>query len=177
MPTPFSENLSARRAALSLSPEALAGKLRVPVKTLSRWESGRAFPPLAKLPLLAKALDCPLDGLLAGTPAEAAALLVGRAQREKRAAVLKASGVFSFVLALVSALTLLPQIAAGFMLASFAVSEEASIGIIGGADGPAAILVSKNLSPDGWLWIAVPLLLLAAGIALLLIGRKLQKTA
>ena len=65
----------------------------------------------------------------------------------------------------------------GFMLASFAAEEEASIGIIGGADGPTAILVSKNLSPDGRLWIAVPLLLLAAGIALLLIGRKLQKTA
>ena len=91
MPTPFSERLSARRAALSRSPEALAGQLRISVKTLSRWESGRAFPPLAKLPLLAKALDCPLDGLLAGTPAEAAALLVARAQREKRAAVLRLS--------------------------------------------------------------------------------------
>ena len=49
-------------------------------------------------------------------------------------------------------------------------AESASVGIIGGADGPTAVLVTSQTG-GGWLWLPL-LVFIASGIALLLLRRK-----
>lgn len=79
------------------------------------------------------------------------------------------------VVAIVGALSLLWQ--GGFMVLTYMLTrnEAASIGIIGGADGPTAIFVATNLAPIGYS-IIVPLILLILGfVGFYLLGHKKRK--
>lgn len=56
---------SARRAQ-GLTQQALAGRVHVTAKAVSKWERGRSFPGVDVLPALAAALELPVEALLSG---------------------------------------------------------------------------------------------------------------
>lgn len=56
---------SARRAQ-GLTQQALAGRVHVTAKAVSKWERGRSFPGVDVLPALAAALGLPVEALLSG---------------------------------------------------------------------------------------------------------------
>ncbi|WP_181793615.1 helix-turn-helix transcriptional regulator [Streptomyces sp. WELS2] len=58
---------AARRAALGLSVEALAERMRVAPSTVRRWESGETCPSLRTLALAARHLRTSLTSLMAET--------------------------------------------------------------------------------------------------------------
>ena len=60
----FAEKLRASRKEKGLSQEALAEKLKVSRQSVTKWESGLAYPEIRTLILLAETLDRDLDWLL-----------------------------------------------------------------------------------------------------------------
>ncbi|WP_324605032.1 helix-turn-helix transcriptional regulator [Streptomyces sp. NRRL S-1022] len=64
---------AARRAALGLSVEALAERMRVAPSTVRRWESGETCPSLRTLALAARHLRIPLSSLMSEAKSNRAA--------------------------------------------------------------------------------------------------------
>lgn len=62
----FGENLQNLRKLHNLSQEDLADKMDVSRQTISKWESGSAYPEMEKLITLCKLLECSLDTLVKG---------------------------------------------------------------------------------------------------------------
>lgn len=62
----FGENLQNLRKLHNLSQEDLADKMDVSRQTISKWESGNAYPEMEKLITLCDLLDCSLDTLIKG---------------------------------------------------------------------------------------------------------------
>ena len=62
----FNEKLQRLRAKTGLTQEQLAEKLFVSRVTVSKWESGRGYPNIESLKLLAKVLSVSIDDLLSG---------------------------------------------------------------------------------------------------------------
>lgn len=58
-------NIRKYREAAGLTKSDLAKKMRVSLPTVSRWEAGTDYPAAARLPALARALDCSIDDLFA----------------------------------------------------------------------------------------------------------------
>ena len=51
------------RAKANLTQEQLANLINVDRSTITKWETGEAFPRADKLPLLAEKLNCTIDDL------------------------------------------------------------------------------------------------------------------
>lgn len=62
----FGENLQNLRKLHNLSQEDLADKMDVSRQTISKWESGTAYPEMEKLVTLCELLECSLDTLVKG---------------------------------------------------------------------------------------------------------------
>lgn len=60
----FNEKMNQCRKRLGLSQEELAQRIGVSRQSISKWETGEAFPEITKLPLLAKEFDVTIDWLL-----------------------------------------------------------------------------------------------------------------
>ena len=149
----LSENIKALRKAKGLSQEELAVKVNVVRQTISKWEKGLSVPDSEMLIVLAEVLDTSVTKLLGETVESAEeptlqeiaekleALNAQFAQRNEKSRRIKrtlfagiavgAAAVFAFCL---------------ISWIRFVTQESASIDIIGGADGPTAILVSSTLS-------------------------------
>lgn len=69
----FSENLLYLRRRASMSQEELAEKLSVSRQTISKWESGGAFPEMEKLLALCELFGVSMDTLLRGSAEETVA--------------------------------------------------------------------------------------------------------
>lgn len=63
------KHLAALRRGAGMTQEALAGRIGVTNKTVSRWETGRYLPDIEALALLAKEFGTTVDALLAGESA------------------------------------------------------------------------------------------------------------
>lgn len=59
-------NIRKYREAAGLTKSELAKKMHVSIPTVSRWEAGTDYPAAARLPALARALDCSIDELFDG---------------------------------------------------------------------------------------------------------------
>lgn len=151
----LSENLKNLRKAKGLSQEELAIKLNVVRQTISKWEKGLSVPDSEMLIKLSEALDTPVNALLGETvtpPEETESfkaiaakleLLNEQFARESERKRKIWRTVF-VVLCIAAAFTLLLQIGS---LIHHSIAHEASVGIIGGADGPTRIFITTAL-PD-----------------------------
>lgn len=148
----LNENLKKLRKAKGLSQEELAIKLHVVRQTVSKWEKGLSVPDSEMLIKLAEALDTSVSTLLGeGVDAPEAQTLQAiatklellneqfsmQAKRRKRTwcIIFAAVGCFAAVVLLIEMIGLISAIC-------IALAPNEGIGIIGGADGPTAILVS-----------------------------------
>ena len=64
----FGAFIAAARKEKNMTQKALAGKLHVTDKAVSRWERGKGFPDITLLPPLAQVLGTSVTELLAGEP-------------------------------------------------------------------------------------------------------------
>ena len=173
----LSENLQQLRKAKGLSQEELALRLNVVRQTLSKWEKGLSVPDAQMLIRIAEVLDTSVSELLGEqTPTEeqselkliAAKLeLINEQlarQNERRRKLWRAVHIAVLVLAVLLLLRVV------FSVALYLNITQTST-IIGGADGPTAILVASSLSK---LW-PIPLGLAALAIAIVGLCRTRRK--
>lgn len=188
----FGAFIAQLRKEQGLTQKELADKLNVTDKAVSKWETGKGFPDVKLLEPLARALGVSLVELMQGRRQEADTLTVAEAgavvsqamgQSEKTTArrYLRLFRWFLIAACGLCLLWLTPQAAIYIMFwrmsHSFVPSNAAEIGVIGGADGPTAIITaSAPLSPLAWfLEIGVPLLLLIVCVVLAVKVRRLEK--
>ena len=160
------------RKERNMTQKELADTLKVTDKAVSKWETGKGFPDVKLLEPLARALGVSLVELMEGRHLEAEALpmkeaeqVVSRAMdRSQRATARRYLKLLSALLIGIGVLCLLRLIPTLFLLpvllrnqlwaaVSSLIVMGGDYGVIGGADGPTAILTS---SPFPWwdLWVA-----------------------
>lgn len=195
--TQFGAFIAQLRKEQGLTQKELADRLNVTDKAVSKWETGKGFPDVKLLEPLAQALGVSLAELMRGkrqetdtfTTAEAdAAVSQAMGQSEKTTArrylrlfrwfLIAACGLCLLWLAPVVSLNIIAWVFAhnGTMW-SMITTTSPDLGVIGGADGPTAIVTSSApLSPLATLIeIGVPLLLLIVCIVLAVKVRRLEK--
>lgn len=172
----------------------LADKLNVTDKAVSKWETGKGFPDVKLLEPLAQALGVSLVELMQGRRQEAETLTVAEVDavisqamgQSERTTVRRYMRLFRWFLTATCASCLVwlcPQvfITTKFLLylRQFAPSDAAEIGVIGGADGPTAIITASRptsfLPFDLFFQLGIPLLLLIVCIILAIKVRRLEK--
>lgn len=149
------ENIKRLRTAKGLSQEELATKLNVVRQTVSKWEKGLSVPDSNLLIRLAEELDTTVNELLGEplspeSPSElqtiAAKLELLNEQlakyRENRRRSWRA--VWIAVVA-IAAIVLIRELVRMQSVVSLMDSVDASMAIIGGADGPTAIAVARTI--------------------------------
>ena len=160
------------RKERNMTQKELADTLKVTDKAVSKWETGKGFPDVKLLEPLARALGVSLVELMEGRhletealPMEEAEQVVSRAMdRSQRATARRYLKLLSALLIGIGVLCLLRLIPTLFLLpvllrnqlwaaGSSLIVMGGDYGVIGGADGPTAILTS---SPFPWwdLWVA-----------------------
>ena len=175
----LNENLKRLRQEKGLSQEELAIRLHVVRQTVSKWEKGLSVPDSEMLIRIAEALETTVSALLDETPQEvreqdtlqtiAAKLELLNEQfahrNENRRKMWRAVFVILGILALVA---LVLEIVA---FATASIATDASIGIIGGADGPTAIMVATRTGSLPQLILAALVILLCA-VGIIRTGRR-----
>ena len=186
----FGAFLAQMRKEMRLTQKELADRLNVTDKAVSKWETGKGFPDVKLLEPLAQALGVSLVELMQGRRQEADTLTVAEAD----AAVSQAMGqlerstarrylrLFRWFLTGSGALSLLwlfttffssvwTELVRGIYLSPIAA------GIIGGADGPTAIITATaTLNPlETFFALGVPILLLIVCAVLAIKVRRLEK--
>lgn len=151
------------RKEQSMTQKDLAGRLNVTDKAVSKWETGKGFPDVKLLEPLAQALDVTLVELIQCHRSENQAITMEQAEnvvsqamdQSQKSTARHYLKLFRLMLAGISALCLL-SLFPYFLLSAyswyvdFVLPKQADIGIIGGADGPTAILISSS-QPPSWL--------------------------
>ena len=149
------ENIKNARKALGLSQEELAIKINVVRQTVSKWEKGLSVPDSDMLITLSEALGVSVNALLGEGIEEnseedkikilAAKLEVLNEQfaRQNEKKRVRSRVMFIILLILVGSLLIIDL---GTIL-SITMSVDKSVSIIGGADGPTAIIVT-TAQPD-----------------------------
>lgn len=175
-----------------LTQKELADRLNVTDKAVSKWETGKGFPDVKLLEPLAQALGVSLVELMQGkrqeaetlTVAEAGAVVSQAMGQSERTTARRYLRLFRWFLIAACGLCLLwltPQaliyITFWQMSRRLAPLNAAEIGVIGGADGPTAIITaSRPLSPPAtFLAIGIPLILLVVCIILAVKVWRLEK--
>ncbi len=168
----FGAFIAGCRKEKCMTQSELAVKLQVTDKAVSRWERGIGFPDINTLEPLADALGISVLELMKSEKMEEKNDLV-----QENEAVLtdtvqlavsqkkKWKKVVAVLLFVIGGLLVVAQVIEKiifYLLNGALVSGNASMGIIGGADGPTAILVG---TADGFGWFP-----LVAGIVLILAG-------
>ena len=180
------------RKEQELTQKELADRLNVTDKAVSKWETGKGFPDVKLLEPLAQALGVSLVELMQGrrqesetlTMAEAGAVVSQAIGQSERTTARRYLRLFRWFLTAFCGLCLLLLTPQAFIYITFwrmsrqwAPADATEIGVIGGADGPTAIITaSRPLSPLAtFLEIGIPLLLLIVCAVLAIKVRKLEK--
>lgn len=187
----FGAFIAQLRREQGLTQKELADKLNVTDKAVSKWETAKGFPDVKLLEPLAQALGVSLVELMQGkrqetdtlTVAEAGAVVSQAMGQSERTTARRYLRLFRWFLTTFCGLCLLltPQafiyITFWRMSRQWAPADATEIGVIGGADGPTAILTaSRPLSPLAtFLEIGIPLLLLAVCAVLAVKVWRLEK--
>lgn len=171
----LSENLKKLRKGKGLSQEELAIKLNVVRQTVSKWEKGLSVPDAEMLICIAEELGTTVNELLGetvsadeGTDTQILAAKLEllneqfARQNENRRKLWR--GIFIAV-GIISALVLAWELIEFIVSQSMINSMGGSVGIIGGADGPTAILVASAVNPvNEWLWALICVVISIIGI-------------
>lgn len=179
-PASNAEALGARirqlRTGQGLSQEKLAEKLDVSRQAVAKWERGTSLPSTANLLALSRIFGCSVSELT-GTPQEAESAPAGPTAPAGQAPTpephkgLPRPAVFAGVIVLVLAAIICLAAAVGTLLLCV-VTPTASVGVIGSADGPTAILVTGPDVPAGVFCIAGLILGIAFLVCAVLLWRK-----
>lgn len=168
----LSENIRNLRKSKGISQEELSVRLNVVRQTVSKWEKGLSVPDSEMLIKIAECLDTTVNVLLGETvtPDDKSELQVlseklevlneqfARRNENRRR-------IWRAVFFSVGAISLLSIATRVFIYIQHAVSMSKDISIIGGADGPTAILVGRSLHQGGGFgFFAVALIACAIGI-------------
>ncbi len=184
----FAAFITQLRKERGLTQKELADRLNVTDKAVSKWETGKGFPDLKLLEPLARELGVSLVELMQGRRQEADTLTVAEAD----AAVSQAMGqsekttarrylrLFRWFLTGGGALSLLWLFTTFFGQVWVELYEAlfpTDYGIIGGADGPTAIITAtRTLNPlETFFSLGVPLLLLTVCVVLAVKVWRLEK--
>ena len=185
----LNENIKSYRKKNGLSQEDLAAKLNVVRQTVSKWETGLSVPDAEMLIRLAEVLNTSVNSLL-GETEESEPEKISLTELSQKLELLTVQFAdhnekhrkrtrITLVILLVITLFLLIQNVIVLCTASVMVEVSAtnvyitetqgdpSIGIIGGADGPTAILIATTGFP--WFELFLSVLFLVASV-LLIIG-------
>ena len=162
----------------------LADRLHVTDKAVSKWETGKGFPDLKLLEPLAKALDVSLVELLQGarspsptfTKEEAGQAAVRAIRQSEQITTQRYLRLFRWLLTgilVLCILSLLPDLTLLCinLYDRWVVAPE--LGVIGGADGPTAIIMS-NPAFSFWSWLH-PLLLAVAALASFVLALRVRR--
>ena len=176
----LSQNIRTLRARKGLSQDELAARLHVVRQTVSKWEQGLSVPDADMLVQLADIFEVSVGELLgeqlpqAGQHSELEAIALKLEQlnallAERNAQHRRLQRVCAVCLlvcaAVVGGSVLLPAVSLSLLIYRDVSSDAASIGIIGGADGPTAVFVTGT--PPDW---GTLLLIAAACIAAIVAG-------
>jgi len=174
--------IAGRRTELGMTQTELAEKLHVTNKAISKWETGKGFPDVSLLEPLAEALQVSVTELMRGelqeqpldpktTDETVVEAMAGEKRRGSRR-LLKGLKWTSFGLFILSVLSLLPDLLISLIF-THTMKESASIGVIGGADGPTAILVTTTVA-DIWriLGYAAPIVLIGLFILFAVLEKR-----
>lgn len=184
----FAAFITQLRKERGLTQKELADRLNVTDKAVSKWETGKGFPDLKLLEPLARELGVSLVELMQGRRQEADTLTMAEAD----AAVSQAMGqsekttarrylrLFRWFLTGGGALSLLWLFTTFFGQVWVELYEAlfpTDYGIIGGADGPTAIITAtRTLNPlETFFSLGVPLLLLTVCVVLAVKVWRLEK--
>lgn len=181
-PASNAEALGARirqlRTGQGLSQEKLAEKLDVSRQAVAKWERGTSLPSTANLLALSRIFGCSVSELT-GTPQEdenapaGSTAPTGQNPAPEPHKGLPRPAVFAGVIVLVLAAVVCLAAAAGTLLISL-ITPAATVGVIGGADGPTAILVTGPDVPAGVFCMAALILGIAFLVCAVLLWRKRQ---
>lgn len=186
----FGSFLARLRREQGLTQKELADRLNVTDKAVSKWETGKGFPDVKLLEPLAQALGVSLVELMQGKRQEADTLTVAEADaavsqalgQSDRAVTRRYLRLFRWFLAGGGGLSLLWLFTTFFSsvwaeLIKGIYLSPAAAQIIGGADGPTAIITATaTLNPmETFFALGVPLLLLIVCAVLAIKVRKLEK--
>ena len=182
----FGAFLAQLRKEKGLTQKELADRLSVTDKAVSKWETGKGFPDLKLMEPLAQELDVSLVELLQGErqqtdtlTAEQAEQVVKQAmERSERVTARKHLKLFRWTLGAIGVgciLELLPYMWGIAMRIDLALMQNGDMGIIGGADGPTAIIVGTAAMPPLWLDVGVPAVILVLCVILMLRVWKFEK--
>lgn len=177
------------RKEQELTQKELADRLNVTDKAVSKWETGKGFPDVKLLEPLAQALGVSLVELMQGrrqesetlTIAEAGAVVFQAIGQSERTTARRYLRLFRWFLTAICGLCLL----IGWPFLTFAcvvltsadfLFSAAPLGVIGGADGPTAIITASAPSSTSLFWmVGILLILLAVCIVLAVKVWRLEK--
>lgn len=173
-PLPEPETLGARirnfRTQQGLSQEALAEKLDVSRQAVAKWERGASLPSTANLLAMSRIFGCSVSEL-SGTPQEAEHAPTGQAPLAEPRKSRPRPAIFAGILVLVLAAVVCLGAAVGTLLTCL-ITPAATLGVIGGADGPTSILVTGPDIPGIVFCIAALLLGIGFVICAVLLWRR-----
>lgn len=153
----LNENIKRLRKAKGLSQEELAVKLNVVRQTVSKWEQGLSVPDADVLIKIAEVLDTKVSILL-GENVEANAdpdmlkemadklEVLNREYAKNKETKRKIWRLVFLALGLLCAIGLIEVIYVYGSILAAVLSPNASVGVIGGADGPTSIFVTSQLT-------------------------------
>ncbi len=150
----LSGNLKKLRKSKGLSQEELAVKLNVVRQTVSKWEKGLSVPDCEMLIKIAEAFDVSVSDLLCENNQSkeqntidtiAAKLeLLNEQFAKKNEQKRKIWHVFFIAVCIVAVVGVAMELIVYFYTENLGFLSDASIGIIGGADGPTSIIVTNS---------------------------------
>lgn len=175
-PEPLGARIRSFRTQQGLSQEALAEKLDVSRQAVAKWERGASLPSTANLLALSRIFGCSVSEL-SGTPQEAEHAPAGQTESTGQAPLAEPRksrprlAVFAGVIVLVLAAVVCLEAAVGTLLTCL-ITPAATLGVIGGADGPTSILVTGPDIPGIVFCIAALLLGIGFVICAVLLWRR-----
>lgn len=184
----FGAFIAQLRKEQNLTQKELADKLHVTDKAVSKWETGKGFPDLKLMDPLAQALGVTLveliqcqrqqtDTLTIEEAETVVAQAIDQSQKNTARRYLK---LFRWVLSGIAALCFCNLIPYVFLVAINLYDKlflYRDLGVIGGADGPTAI-ITATAPPPQWLLVGFPFLMLALFVTCIILAirvRSLEK--
>ena len=173
------------RKEQNLTQKELADRLNVTDKAVSKWETGKGFPDVKLLETLAQLLGVSLVELIQGERSQAESLTMDEAgkvvsqamdQSQKHTARRYLHLLRWLLIVICVYLAYEPVILLGRLIYLQALQLTAPLastyGIIGGADGPTAILVASSFPFPTWFW---PLVQSAGAIVCLVLAIRVWR--